>query len=105
MNYRFLLFSLFLTLLILPVSAQVQKEFDYMDGVELEYTGDPQISPDGNYIVYRRTGFDIMKDRSAGNLWILSADGTIHHKLTSFEGNERNARWSPNSDRIAFVRK
>jgi dipeptidyl aminopeptidase/acylaminoacyl peptidase len=99
-------------LLILLVStstsqllAQLQKKFEYLDVFQLEYTGDPQISPDGNYVVYRRTGFDIMKDRSKGNLWLLSTDNRkIHHKLTSFEGNERNARWSPSGDRIAFVR-
>lgn len=76
-----------------------------MDVFELEYTGDPQISPDGKYVVYRRTGFDIMKDRSKGNLWLVSTeDGKIHHKLTTSDANERGARWSPTGDRIAFVR-
>jgi dipeptidyl aminopeptidase/acylaminoacyl peptidase len=101
--------ALLLLLLIistsLTIQAQLQKKFEYLDVFQLEYTADPQISPEGNYIVYRRTGFDIMKDRSKGNLWLLSTDDRkIHHKLTSFEGNERQARWSPNGDKIAFVR-
>jgi dipeptidyl aminopeptidase/acylaminoacyl peptidase len=87
------------------IQAQIQKNFEYLDVFQLEYTQDPQISPDGNYVVYRRTGFDIMKDKSKGNLWLLSTNNrNIHHKLTSFEGNERQARWSPGGDRIAFVR-
>ncbi|QNJ99150.1 S9 family peptidase [Constantimarinum furrinae] len=84
--------------------AQLQKKFEYLDVFQLEYTGDPQISPDGEYVVYRRTGFDIMKDRSVGDLWIVNADDpNDHYKLTNREGSERSARWSPSGDRIAFV--
>jgi dipeptidyl aminopeptidase/acylaminoacyl peptidase len=83
---------------------QLQKKFEYLDVFQLEYTGDPQISPNGDYVVYRRTGFDIMKDRSVGDLWIVNTkDPKDHHKLTNREGSERNARWSPSGDRIAFV--
>ena len=87
----------------IQLRAQVQSTFKDLDVFELEYSRNPQISPDGNYVVYRRTGFDIMKDRSKGNLWLLSTDGTAHHKLTSREVNEGSAKWSPNGDRIAFV--
>lgn len=85
------------------VSAQLQREFSYEDVFQLEYTGDPQISPDGSYVVYRRTGFDIMTDRSKGSLWLVSADGSSHRKLTSRETNESQARWSPSGDRIVFA--
>ena len=83
--------------------AQQIKPFEYLDVFQLEYAGDPQISPNGDYIIYRRTGFDIMKDRSKGNLWMLSTDGKIHHKLTASDANESSARWSPNGAQIAFV--
>ena len=98
------LLTVFLFLAITaPSLAQVQSTFEYLDVFNLEYAGDPQISPDGNRVVYRRTGFDIMKDRSKGNLWLVSSDGSKHHKLTSREVNERGAKWSPNGDRIAFT--
>ncbi|MCT8340885.1 S9 family peptidase [Flavobacteriaceae bacterium TK19130] len=81
-----------------------QKNFDYLDVFQLEYANDPQISPDSEYIVYRRMGFDIMKDRSEGSLWIISIeDPSIHHKMTARDGSESQARWSPSGDRIAFV--
>lgn len=84
-------------------TAQTDTVFHYMDVFELEYASDPQISPDGNWVIYRRMGFDIMKDRASGNLWLSSTDGKVHRKLTSREVNESQARWSPESDRIAFV--
>ncbi|WP_353777383.1 prolyl oligopeptidase family serine peptidase [Winogradskyella sp. 3972H.M.0a.05] len=83
--------------------AQVEKEpFQFLDVFELEYVSDPQISPNGEQIVYNRRGFDIMKDGSKGSLWVINADGTNHRKLTSREVGESQARWSPSGDRIAF---
>ncbi|MCW8982117.1 MAG: S9 family peptidase [Altibacter sp.] len=100
--FRSLIFIACLT--SFSLHAQLQKNFDYLDVFQLEYAADPQISPDGDYVVYRRMGFDIMKDRSKGNLWLLSTDDrNIHHKLTANEGNESSAKWSPSGDRIAFV--
>ena len=84
-------------------SAQEKTKFDYLDVFQLEYAGDPQIAPDGATIIYRRRGYDIMKDRANGTLWTISSDGTNHHKLTSRESNESQAKWSPSGDRIAFV--
>ncbi|MDC7993908.1 S9 family peptidase [Altibacter sp. HG106] len=92
-------------LAVTSLQAQLQKKFEPLDVFELEYAGDPQISPDGTHVIYRRTGFDIMKDRAVGDLWIVSVnDQKIHHKLTALEGSERSARWSPSGDRVAFVR-
>ncbi|WP_323787333.1 S9 family peptidase [Psychroserpens sp.] len=101
--------SRFCTLLILVftfqfVLAQAEKTpFQPLDVFELEWASDPQISPDGSQIVYKRNGFDIMNDKSQGNLWIINSDGTSHRKLTSREVNESQARWSPSGDRIAFI--
>ncbi|MEO5789206.1 S9 family peptidase [Gelidibacter sp.] len=85
------------------VTAQTQKlPFQPMDVFALEWATDPQISPDGKQIVYKRNGFDIMKDNAIGNLWIINADGTSHRKLTSREVSESQAVWSPTGDRIVF---
>ncbi|HKK26450.1 MAG TPA: hypothetical protein VJ941_12530, partial [Gracilimonas sp.] len=37
--------------------------FDYMDIFDLQMVANPQISPDGNTIVYQRHQFDVMTDR------------------------------------------
>ena len=99
------IFLLTINLFIIQVafSQENKTPFQPIDVFSLEWASDPQISPDASQIVYRRTGFDIMKDKSKGNLWILNADGSSHRKLTSREVSESQARWSPSGDRIAFV--
>lgn len=96
------LFSLLLFHGIL-IAQDSKTPFKDLDVFKLQYSVDPQISPNGSQIVYRRTGFDIMKDKSIGHLWIINADGSSHQKLTSREVNESQPRWSPSGDRIAFL--
>jgi dipeptidyl aminopeptidase/acylaminoacyl peptidase len=48
-------------------------------------------------------GFDILKDKSVGNLWMIRTDGSAHQKLTTRETNESGHSWSPAGDRLAFV--
>ena len=79
------------------------KTFSYEDVYDIQYVSDPQISPSGNEIVYRRMRFDILKDRSVGNLWIINADGSEHQKLTFKEGEEYGSKWSPSGNRLAFI--
>ncbi|MEQ8515001.1 MAG: hypothetical protein RIC38_05295 [Chromatocurvus sp.] len=86
-----LLFSLIAA--ILPLSpVQAKTPFSPMDVFALEWAEDPQISPDGHHVLYRRMGMDITTDSRRGNLWLVADDGDEHRKLTSFEGDESSAR-------------
>lgn len=102
MNRFFPLFIIALCIQ-LSIAQETKLPFQPLDVFELEFASDPQISPDGSQIIYRRNGFDIMKDKAKGNLWIVNSDGSSNRKLTSREVNESQACWSPNGDRVAFV--
>ena len=99
---KVLITSLLLTITFITANAQ-DKPFKDMDVFELEWAADPQISPDGSQIVYRRRGMDKMTDRRTSRLWIINSDGTGHMKLTQREDNESSPRWSPDGERIAFA--
>lgn len=87
-----------------PQDTASVRAFESLDIFELEWALHPQISPDGDWVAYRRMGFDIMRDERRGNLWLVDTKGGGHRKLSSFEGNESSAAWSPDGTRIAYVR-
>ncbi len=100
---KHIFFLLFLCCMGLSRAIGQRTVFKDMDVFSLEYASDPQISPDGSQVVYRRNGFDIMEDKAIGSLWIVNVDGRDHRKLTPREVNESSGCWSPAGDRIAFV--
>ncbi|MCP4898530.1 MAG: S9 family peptidase [bacterium] len=103
--------KLVLTALVLSIaivsavqSAELDDQhFKLLDVFQLEYAADPQISPDGEHIVYVRSFMDIMKDSRRSNLWIINSDGTNHRPLTAGNENHNNPRWSPDGNRLIYV--
>jgi dipeptidyl aminopeptidase/acylaminoacyl peptidase len=79
------------------------RRFQPRDVFDLEWADHPALSPDGRHIVYQRNHFDIMKDRRRSHLWLLDTDGARHRPLTSGNGSDGPAIWSPQGDRIAWV--
>ncbi len=74
-----------------------------MDVFDLEYAQDPQISPDGESVVYVRRFSDVMTDQHYANLWIVRWDGTNHRPLTTGKYLDEAPRWSPDGRRLAYI--
>jgi dipeptidyl aminopeptidase/acylaminoacyl peptidase len=77
--------------------------FGPADLFHLQWATDPNISPDGERIVYVRHHADVMGDRFRQNLWLIDADGKNHQPLTDGSENHRQPRWSPDGTRIAYI--
>ncbi len=90
-------------LLLLAVPAAAQQKLTPADIFQLEYAADPQISPDGQLIVYVRQWQDPMTDRRYSNLWLVKADGSDHRPLTTGKFVESHPRWAPDGKRIAYL--
>ena len=73
-----------------------------IDVFELEYASDPQVSPDGRTVVYRRNRLDVQTDRVRGDLWRVSTDGTGHAPF-AVGVDASGPRWSPDGTRVAYV--
>ena len=52
--------------------------------------GPPSIAPDGKWCVVEVTRYDIDKDDSGSDLWLLSTDGQTQKQLTSAGGKSSN---------------
>ncbi|MBM4187562.1 MAG: S9 family peptidase [Gemmatimonadetes bacterium] len=85
-----------------PLAAQPSR-LTPADLFQLEVGADPQISPDGQWVVYVRQWSDVLTDRRYSNLWLAKADGSEHRPLTSGKFTESTPRWSPDGRRLAYV--
>jgi len=83
--------------------AQEHPPFSRMDVFALEWVSEPQISPNGNQVVYVRNSMDIMTDERQSRLWLLNSNGSGHEKLTANDVDESGPVWSPDGRKIAFV--
>ncbi len=107
MKKRSTLPVLFLLLLATALFAQAPtkpplQKFEPQDVFQLENVSDPQISPDGNQIVYARNFRDVMTDGTLSNLWIIRFDGTDNHPLTTGNHSDASPHWSPDGKRLLY---
>ncbi|RZJ17684.1 MAG: S9 family peptidase [Brevundimonas sp.] len=79
-----------------PVAVQpaAADAFTYRDMISANRLGDPQVSPDGKWVVYSVTTTDVAANRRAGALYRLSLDGEGEpQRLAINEGGANTARW------------
>ena len=88
---------------VATTSGSEGRHFQPMDVFGLEWATDPQIAPDGSRVVYVRNFFDVMTDRGRTNLWVVSADGSLHRPFTTGTRSNASPRWSPSGDRLLWV--
>ena len=65
--------------------------------------GDPQLSPDGQYILYGVSYTSIEENRSCRNLFLCNADGSDKVQLTRDGKSISNARWADGGKSIWFL--
>ncbi len=73
-----------------------------IDVFDIEMAGDPQISPDGETILYTRLYKDIMTDANLSNLWMINADGSRHRPLTNGNHHDSSPRWAPDGKKFVY---
>ena len=64
---------------------------------------DPQISPDGEYILYGVSYTSVPENRSCRNLYICRKDGSDNQMITMSGKSISNARWSADGKRLVFL--
>lgn len=104
MNRHLTPLFIFLFIGSLSTHAQVEtKHFSYMDIFDLQMVANPQISPDGERVIYEKHQFDVMTDKRISNLWITDVDGRTHQALTSGKQSVGSVEWHPDGDRFLYV--
>ena len=92
--------------LIFLTTVNAQKSnLEPIDVFKLQHISNPQISPDGNSILYERNFKDIMTDSNYSNIWIVNYNGSNSRPITT--GNEKNSKptWSNDGKKFLFKSK
>jgi dipeptidyl aminopeptidase/acylaminoacyl peptidase len=96
------LLSLIVLCCALPIFA-ASRPMTADDLWKLKRVGPPSISPDGAWCVVDVTTWDVAKDDSSSNLWLLSTDAKTQKQLTNTTGKNGGPKWSPDGKWIAFT--
>ena len=64
---------------------------------------DPQVSPDGQHILYGVSYTSVADNRSVRNLFICKLDGSDNQQLTTSGKSISNARWSKDGKKLVFL--
>ena len=81
---------------------QPKRAITFDDLISMHRVSDPQISPDGKWVAYVVSTPDMKANHSFSNIWIVPATGGDEHQITR-GGSDNRPRWSPDSQRIAFL--
>ncbi len=77
--------------------------FSIHDMLAMDRLSDPQVSPDGKWIVFVLRKTDLEENKGLTDLWLVGADRTALRRLTSHKASDSNPRWAPNGKSIWFV--
>ncbi|CAN5655253.1 S9 family peptidase [soil metagenome] len=69
----------------------------------LKTANDPQLSPDGEWVVYGVTTIDSVTYKASAQLWLSRRDGSEKRRLTFSGLRNDQPRWSPDGRSIAFT--
>ena len=65
--------------------------------------GDPQVSPDGQWVAYTLSRVDTEADKRITDLWMVSWDGSQDIRLTyGVDSSSSTPRWSPDGKFLSF---
>jgi acylaminoacyl-peptidase len=93
----------YVLLLLGSAALAANPAFSPEDVFRLNYASNPQVSPDGSFVVYSHNYMDIMEDKRRSNLWRVDSDGDNARPITTGAVNDSGARISPRGDRVAYL--
>jgi dipeptidyl aminopeptidase/acylaminoacyl peptidase len=99
------LYIAFLLLLAatLILAQQQKRAMTVEDLFKLKSLSNPQISPDGKYIVFVVRTPDFEENSYNADLWMISAQGGEPLRLTYHKKSDRYPRWRPDGKMLAFL--
>ena len=106
MTRRWSLFAFpWLVILAAPAiaTAQAKRAMTFADLSAVRVAGDPQISPDGQRVLYSVRTTDLAANRRTTRTFVVAASGGTARAFPDDTSAVSEARWSPDGKRVAYT--
>lgn len=70
---------------------------------KLKRVGNIEVSPDGQNVLFSLKSYDLDKNSGSSDLYVVPVEGGKIKQLTTRKGNEFNAQWRPDGQKIGFI--
>jgi dipeptidyl aminopeptidase/acylaminoacyl peptidase len=88
--------------LSLPVFAQSKRPFTFEDMMALKRVADPQVSPDGKWVLFSVVDVNLEANTKTPHVWIVPVAGGQEREIISDQDANR-PRWAPDGKHFAFI--
>ncbi len=99
---RRLLLSLILVAFAVSALAQAKHPFTFEDMMKLKRVGEPEVSPDGKWVIFSVVDVDLDANTKTPHIWIVPTAGGQEREIIADQDADR-PRWAPDGKRFAFL--
>jgi dipeptidyl aminopeptidase/acylaminoacyl peptidase len=85
-----------------PATAQAKHPFTFEDMMKLKRVGEPQISPDGKWVIFSVVDVNLEANTKTPHVWIVPTAGGQEREIIADQDADR-PRWAPDGKRFAFL--
>ncbi len=96
-------FAALLALTLATSAAAQRRPVTIDDQFAVQDVAGPELSPDGEWVTYTLTTWDVAGDKRNTDLWKVRYDGSARTQLTFTPENETSPKWSPDGRFLAFL--
>jgi dipeptidyl aminopeptidase/acylaminoacyl peptidase len=105
---NFLLVLLLVTVASIPFSAQTsgsgeKRPFTFEDMMALKRIGDPQVSPNGRWVMFSAVDVNLEENTKKPHLWIVPTASGEAKQITNGQSGESRGRFSPDGKSILYT--
>ncbi len=86
-----------------PAGPAGGEAFDYWALQRVARISDPRLSPDGRAVAFAVERVSLAENAKQQQIWVLPSEGGEARQITFDGDSNTRPRWSPDSDRLAFV--
>jgi dipeptidyl aminopeptidase/acylaminoacyl peptidase len=97
---RLLLFFFFLC--SIPLFSQAKHPFTFEDMMKLKRVEEPEVSPDGKWVLFAAVDVDLAANTKTPHIWIVPTAGGQEREIITDQDADR-PRWAPDGNSFAFI--